>query len=126
MTFAYASDCQNYYDATANGVAYQCEGREQVAFVHKGKDVDVVSGSLHNALEEGFTRCIRAVGDHPDPYTPQQLRAKAEFKNRKLEGMEMGVLETGVQPHYSCGYLRRKYELIGQYRSPTSSSASAT
>lgn len=63
--------------------------------MEKGKDVDVVGGQLCAFLEQGFTRCVRAV-DVLDKFTPAELRMKAAFKNRKVEGIEIGQTEAGV------------------------------
>lgn len=95
MLFAYAEDCQSYCDATENGISYKHDGRDSIAFVEKGKDVDVVGGKLCNYLEQGFTRCVRAV-DVLDKFTPTELRMKAAFKNRKVEGIDIGQTEVGV------------------------------
>lgn len=95
VLFAYADDCQRYCDASANGIKYKKDGRDLVAFVDKGKDVDIVSGQLSSYLEQGFTRCVRAV-DVLDKFAPGDLRMKAEFKNRKVEGIDIGKTEAGV------------------------------
>lgn len=95
VLFAYAEDCQNYCDATAKGIKFKKDGRDVVTFVDKGKDVDVVSGKLTTFLELGFTRCVRAVDVH-EKFTPNELRMKAELKNRKIESIEIGMTEAKV------------------------------
>lgn len=95
VLFAYAEDLQNYLEATANGIKFKKDGRDLVAVVEKGRDVDVASGQLCKYLEQGFTRCVRAV-DVLDKFTPEELRMKAGFKNRKVEGIDIGQTEAGV------------------------------
>lgn len=99
VIFAYPENCETYYLATANGICYKNNGRDLVAWVKKGIDVDVVSGNTNNYLEQGFTRCVRAI-DAPPSFTIQQLRTKAEFKNRKVEGIEKGTTKEGVSKSY--------------------------
>lgn len=95
VLFANAEEFQSYCDATKNGIKYKKDGRDLVAFVEKGKDVDVVSGQLCTYLEQGFTRCVRAV-DVLNKFTLGELRIKAEYKNRKVEGIAIGQTDAGV------------------------------
>lgn len=95
VLFAYAEDCQKYCDATAKGIKFKKDGRDLVTFVDKGKDVDVVSGKLTNFLGLGFTRCVRVV-DVLDKFTPGDLQIKAEFKNRKVDRIDVGMTDTEV------------------------------
>ena len=95
VLFASPEDCQSYFDATSKGIKYKHDGRDLYAYVNIGKDVDVVSGILCNYLGQNFSRCVRAI-DAPSSFTDQQLRALAELKNRKVEGIERGTIKEDV------------------------------
>lgn len=97
VTFAYADDCDTYFKATMGRVDYKGDdGRTLVAFVKKDRDVNVSGGKLLNHLDQGFTRCIRAINILPS-FTTEQLWAKARYKNRKVEGIEQGKTATDVR-----------------------------
>ncbi len=96
VIFGYAEDCDNFYRSAKKGIPYKRNNIKKIAFVEKASDVDVVGGLMQVYLERGFTRCVRATGV-PASITATQLRAKATFKQRRLESIEDGILEaTGV------------------------------
>ena len=97
VRFISAIDCQKYYDDTSNGVVYGTDdrGRELVAFVELGKDVDVIGGLLRGWIDTGVTRCVKAVGVDGD-IGVEALRGLGDGKGRKLEGLEDGKTIGGV------------------------------
>ena len=99
VLFVHAKDCENYYEKTANGIVYDTgtNNRETVAFVDKAKDVDVVGGMLRAWIEQGVTRCVRAVGVPKDVSTGR-IRKIAEEKGRRLEDIDIDVNARGVSP----------------------------
>lgn len=95
VIFLHARDCQNFYDKTANGLIYSFEGRKGTVFVHKARDVDVLSGRVGSWIELGFTRCVRAMGIGSD-VTVENIREKAAERNRSVEDVFVGTNETNV------------------------------
>lgn len=85
-----ADDCMAYYDKTSNGVVYKTDdnGQEKASYVYLRKDVDVVGGLLNAWIEQGVTRCVRAVGVEED-WSIDGLKKLAEKKGRKLEGISV-------------------------------------
>lgn len=97
VIFAYAEDCDKYYDIGRKGIPYKRKNTDKIefAFVDKGPDVNVVGGVLQTYLNQGYTRCVR-VTNVPAEFTLPQLKLKAGLKKRRLEGIEDGNLDTGV------------------------------
>lgn len=97
VIFAFAEDCDKYYDTNRKGIPYKRKGSDKIqyAIVDKGSDVNVVGGLLQTYLDQGFTRCVR-VTNVPADISFSQLQRKAGYKGRKFEGIEDGKLSTGV------------------------------
>ena len=96
----HAEDCDTYYEKSANGIVYGKEertGRNEVVFVERGQRVDVVSGILRSWVDQGVSRCVRAVGVEED-WEVEQLRKIGEEKGRKVEGLEDEVNAGVVSP----------------------------
>lgn len=93
-----ADACKKYFDDTENGIDYKQrpQDRLQVAFVGLGKDVDVVGGMLQQWIDNGVTRCVRAVGVDEE-WTPLALKRLAEEKGRKLEGISSTINPAGAR-----------------------------
>ena len=98
VRFMKAEDCISYYDKTSNGVVYKkdAQNREVACFVKLAKDVDVVGGLLGNWVEQGVTRCVRAVGVDKD-WSTEALKKMGERKSRKLEGIADTINPAGVR-----------------------------
>ena len=99
VRFVHAEHCKLYYDQTANGIVYKKDinNRELVVFVELAKDVDIVGGMLQVWIEQGATRCVRAVGVEKD-WTIYGLKKLAERKGRKLEGVTDKTNSHGASP----------------------------
>ena len=96
VLFLHASDCEKYFEATANGIEFMHKGKEWVAWVQKAKDVDVIGGQLGLFIKHGFTRCVKANGVDKN-LSAEKLGEKAAFRNREVEGIEDRTSEsTGV------------------------------
>lgn len=97
VRFMDADACKQYYDKTSNGVVYSkdTQNREMVAFVELAKDVEVVGGMLQQSIDNGVTRCVRAVGVDED-WGIEGLTKMAERKGRKLEGLSDSKSPGGV------------------------------
>ena len=95
VVFLNAKYCQNFYEKTANGLAYSFEGQKGTVLVDKALDVDVLSGQVRTYIELGFTRCVRAIGIGSD-MTVEILREKAAERNKSVEDVFVGTTETNV------------------------------
>lgn len=97
VRFVDADQCNQYFEATANGVVYKkdSQNREEVLYVDIAKDVDVVGGLLRTWIDTGVTRCVRAVGVDKD-WGAAALIKLAEGKGRKLEGISDSINPDGV------------------------------
>lgn len=97
VRFMDADACTQYYDDTSNGIVYKkdVQNRESVAFVELAKYVNVVGGMLQQWIDNGVTRCVRAVGVDEE-WGTDGLKKIAERKNRKLEGISDSKNHGGV------------------------------
>lgn len=100
VRFVDADQCNQYFEATANGVVYKkdSQNRDEVLYVDIAKDVDVVGGLLRTWIDTGVTRCVRAVGVDKDWGTAALIKL-AEGKGRKLEGISDSINPGGVSKH---------------------------
>ncbi|KAI9809554.1 MAG: hypothetical protein M1827_006789 [Pycnora praestabilis] len=91
------AECMKYYKATSNGLVVIMGTnpiREHVIFVELSREVDPVGGLLKAMIENGATRCVRAVGVGED-LDIATLAKLAAAKGRKVEFMESGKNVTG-------------------------------
>ena len=100
VTFINAADAENYYKKTPNGILYRSsnDNLQYFAEVRMADDVTPVSGMVQEYVNNGFTRCVRAIGvDFAKSL--EELHAVAVGKSsvpRKLEGLEDGKSPQGV------------------------------
>ena len=94
VRFLSGDACKNFYDATANGLPFKFGpvSREMVAWVTLGKEVDVIGGLLAQQIEQGATRCVRAVPVDAD-LEAIDLKKLAVEKGRQFEGFEDGLTQ---------------------------------
>ena len=95
VTFMLAKDCQEYYDATGNDIAFTKDGKQHVVVVSKDPDVSPESGHLKMVIEREYTRSVRLVGVERS-YGLGDIWALAAGKNRKVESVEDGKTVSGV------------------------------
>lgn len=93
-----ADVCKRYSDDTRNGIDYKPtpQSEELVAFVYPSQDVNPVGGMLQQYIDNGVTRCVRAVGVGEE-WTPVALKKLAEEKGRKLEGISSSINPAGAR-----------------------------
>lgn len=96
VRFLSGDGCKRFYDGTANGLPFKSRpgSREVVAWVTLGKEVDVIGGLLAQQIEQGVTRCVRAVPVDAELEANDLTRLAVE-KGRQLEGSEDGVTPNG-------------------------------
>ena len=97
VVFLYDADCEKFYDETSNGIVYGKDdiGREKVARVSLGKDVDVVSEKVMQYIAWEYTRCVKVVPLSKD-YEKKFWWEYAVEKGRRVEDIELGRTKGGV------------------------------
>lgn len=86
ITFVDADACDAFFNAHPNGVSFRNPKtrRNQVVYVEKGQEVDVLSSILQAYLDCQASRVVRATGADED-WGMRALYKLAEAKNRKVE-----------------------------------------
>lgn len=105
VTFLDGIDAQRFFDATPNGILYRKDAAagNRYAEVKFIDEVTPVASLVKQHLENGATRCVRAIGIDED-WTVAGLQALAGGKSsrtglpmRKIESVEIGVNERNVR-----------------------------
>lgn len=84
VLFTKAADCRLFYDAYPNGIVVNHIGRSAVVFVQLSIIPDVMSSRIHNAVTQGATRVVRAIGADMD-FNMSQLAALSESRHLSPE-----------------------------------------
>ena len=68
VRFLNGDACRQYADKTEKGIVLNkgVEGREHVVLTFVAKEVDVIGGKLQEWINQGRTRCVKAVGVSDD------------------------------------------------------------
>ncbi len=106
MTFLDGADAQRFFDATPNGILFRKDtSGSRYAEVKWVDEVTPMSSLVKQHLENGATRCVRAIGVDED-WSVEGLKALAGGKSnrsglpmRRVESVEMGVNARNVRSH---------------------------
>ncbi len=107
MTFLDGADAQRFFDATPNGILFRKDtSGSRYAEVKWVDEVTPQSSLVKQHLENGATRCVRAIGVDED-WSVEGLKALAGGKSnrsgmpmRRVESVEMGVNARNVRSHF--------------------------
>jgi hypothetical protein len=97
VLFLHADDCLKFFLSAANGIVYgNLAGRDLVAFVELGKDVDVIGGQLQLLIDTDATRCVRVVGVGAE-VTREELEGLPRVRRHAIEHMQEQKGKNGVR-----------------------------
>ena len=85
VRFLNGDDCQRYAEKTEAGIIINkgVKGKEDIILTYISKDVNVVGGKLKEWIDQGRTRCVKAVGVEED-ITMEKLQRLAASKSGGL------------------------------------------
>lgn len=106
VTFLDAADAEKFFDATPNGILFRKDtSGSRYAEVKWVDEVTPISSLVKQYLENGATRCVRAIGVDED-WSVEGLKALAGGKSnrsglpmRRVESVETGVNDRNVRSH---------------------------
>jgi len=97
VKFLTSAACEKYHEATANGIEVVGQMKTVVVDVEKTDGPNSINDVIRNCIDQGITRCVRAIGAiELDDMTLMKLaRGNSKTNKREVDRIKRGMNARG-------------------------------